>query len=79
MLSLIMLTVLNSPKAPVLKVSVKPTDIKALRVEGEYCFVSHKDIDVEVKTKESCDQIMAQARALKPQKPKAKKSGQGWF
>ena len=80
MLKLIFITVLNSPHAPVIKVDINASDIKALRVEGDQCLVSHKDIEVEVRTRESCEQIKAQMRALKAS-PKAKKekAKPGWF
>lgn len=80
MLKLVLITVLNSPNAPMMEVSINPSDIKALRKSGSYCFITHKDIDVEVKTEESCEEIKARISALKPaSKSKGSKKNADWF
>lgn len=79
MLSLILITVLNSPHSPRVSVSIKPQDVKALRVVGSGCMLSHKDVEKEVQTEESCAQIIERAKALKPAKKGKDKNLQGWF
>lgn len=79
MISLILITVLNSPHSPRESVQINPKDIKALRSSGSNCMVSHKDIEVEVKTEENCGMIMQRARDLKPAKATKKSKLQGWF